>query len=300
MTNTWIIVADDARIANLVSTARAIGGELTAAVIGSRELAQEVAAGVDRAVWLGDTGEAPAESLAVQATRLVEQARPDVVLGAARDAERVLLGAIAAGLKAPLLTMPREITVADGVVTVSHAIFGGIAEETVAVHGTVAVMLDGGGSLPAGQGVVEEAVAVVPATMKVLATSAADTAQVDLGRAKRIVSVGRGLRSQEDLSLIEQLATALGAEVACSRPIAEALGWLSTDRYIGVTGQHVAPQLYVAVGISGQLQHVVGSRAAGTVVVVNSDENAPYFAEADYGIVGNLYDVVPALIAALG
>lgn len=99
--------------------------------------------------------------------------------------------------------------------------------------------------------------------------------------------------------MVEELAKALDAEIACSRPLAEGLGWLSRDRYIGVTGQHVHPDLYVAVGISGQLQHVVGCRDAGTVVVVNCDAKAPYFGECDYGIVGDLAQVVPALTAAL-
>jgi electron transfer flavoprotein alpha subunit len=123
---------------------------------------------------------------------------------------------------------------------------------------------------------------------------------VDLSRAHRIVSVGRGCKSRDDLALVDALAKALGAEVACSRPLAEGLEWFTHDRYVGVTGQHVAPELYVALGISGQLQHVVGSRGAATVVVVNTDADAPYFAEADFGVVGDLTKVIPALIDALG
>lgn len=300
MTSNWIIVAGDARVANLVAAARGIGGEVVALVVGGRDVASQVAGQVDRAIWLGDPGDAPVESMAGPVADAVKDARPNVVLAATRDAERVLLGAIAASLPACLITMPRDFTVDGDSITIRHAMLGGVAEETVKVTGTVVVAMDGGGSLPAGEGVVEEAVVAVPQTLTVLATDPPDKAQVDLGRAKRIVAVGRGLRSQEDLKLIEQLASSLDAEVACSRPIAEALGWLSADRYIGVTGQHVSPELYVAVGLSGQLQHVVGARGANTVVVINNDPNAPYFAEADYGIVGDLYDVVPALTSALG
>lgn len=99
--------------------------------------------------------------------------------------------------------------------------------------------------------------------------------------------------------MIEELATATKAEVACSRPLAEGLDWLGKDRYIGVSGQHIAPELYFAIGISGQLQHMVGVRGAGTIVAINSDPNAPVFKDADYGLVGDLYTIVPALIDAL-
>jgi electron transfer flavoprotein alpha subunit len=124
-------------------------------------------------------------------------------------------------------------------------------------------------------------------------------APADLTRAARIVAVGGGLRAAEDLALIEALAAALDAEVGCTRPVAEGLGWLPRDRYIGVSGAHVAPELYVAVGISGQLQHMAGCRDAGTVVAINTDPQAPIMAQADYAVVGDLYAVVPALTRAL-
>ena len=91
----------------------------------------------------------------------------------------------------------------------------------------------------------------------------------------------------------------MGGELACSRPLAEGVDWLPKERYIGISGQHIAPELYVAVGISGQLQHMVGVRDAGVIVAVNSDKNAPVFGQCDYGVVGDLYQVVPALTAAL-
>ena len=99
--------------------------------------------------------------------------------------------------------------------------------------------------------------------------------------------------------MLADLAGALGGELACSRPLAEGVDWLPKERYIGISGQHIAPDLYVAVGISGQLQHMVGVRDAKVIVAVNSDKAAPIFTQCDYGIVGDLYDVVPALTAAL-
>jgi electron transfer flavoprotein alpha subunit len=121
---------------------------------------------------------------------------------------------------------------------------------------------------------------------------------VDLSQAERIVAAGRGIKSQENLKIVEQLAQALGAEVAASRPICDA-GWLPMDRQIGSSGQTVAPKLYLALGISGAIQHLVGMKGARTIVAINKDPDAPIFEIADYGIVGDLFEVVPALIAEL-
>ena len=121
---------------------------------------------------------------------------------------------------------------------------------------------------------------------------------VDLTQAERIVSVGRGIKGQEHLAVVQQLAEALGAEIAASRPICDA-GWLPMERQIGSSGQTVAPKLYLALGISGAIQHVVGMKGARTIVAVNKDADAPIFEVADFGIVGDLFEVVPAMIAAL-
>jgi electron transfer flavoprotein alpha subunit len=117
---------------------------------------------------------------------------------------------------------------------------------------------------------------------------------VDLSKAEVIIAVGRGIKSQENLALAERLAEALGGEIAASRPICDA-GWLPIDRQIGSSGQTVAPKLYVALGISGAIQHLVGMKNASTIVAVNKDAEAPIFDIADYGIVGDLFEVVPAL-----
>ena len=122
---------------------------------------------------------------------------------------------------------------------------------------------------------------------------------VDLTQAERIVAVGRGIKGQEHVPLAQELARSLGAELAASRPICDS-GWLPMDRQIGSSGQTVSPKLYVALGISGAIQHLVGMKGSRTIVAVNKDADAPIFEVADYGIVGDLFEVVPALVAALG
>lgn len=121
---------------------------------------------------------------------------------------------------------------------------------------------------------------------------------VDLSQAERIVAVGRGIKGQEHIALAEKLALALGAQLAASRPICDS-GWLPMERQVGSSGQTVAPKLYIALGISGAIQHVVGMKGARTIVAINKDADAPIFEIADYGIVGDLFEIVPAMIAEL-
>jgi electron transfer flavoprotein alpha subunit len=118
---------------------------------------------------------------------------------------------------------------------------------------------------------------------------------VDLTTAEIIVSVGRGIKEKENIPVVEELAKVLGAELAASRPICDA-GWLPMERQVGSSGQTVAPKVYMAVGISGAIQHLVGMKGAKTIVAINKDANAPIFEVADYGIVGDLFEVVPALV----
>ena len=121
---------------------------------------------------------------------------------------------------------------------------------------------------------------------------------VDLSSAERVVSVGRGIGEADNIELARKLAAALGAELAASRPICDN-GWLPLERQVGSSGQSVAPKLYLALGISGAIQHVVGMKGSRTIVAINKDESAPIFEIADYGIVGDLFEVVPKLIEEL-
>ena len=168
------------------------------------------------------------------------------------------------------------------------------------MSGPVALLL-AGGSVPSadGAGAPIEEVSAPPLGVKVIETRTYGFDEVDLNAAHRVIGIGRGLKAKEDLALIEELARAVGAEIACTRPVAEGLNWMGKDRYIGSSGAHIAPQLYLTVGISGQLQHMVGATGAETIVGINTDANAAIFTQTDYGLVGDLYQLVPAITAAL-
>jgi electron transfer flavoprotein alpha subunit len=184
----------------------------------------------------------------------------------------------------------------DGHLMADRYCYGGLVTGTYALQRPRTVLTMAG--ISNGDGV-DAAPAVGGDGVKVLTGRVPLEQTADLGAARRIVAVGRGLRDAGDLPMVEELADALGAAVACTRPLAEDLGWLPKERQVGLTGHTVRPELYLALGISGQVQHVVGMRDSDVVVAVNTNPAAPIFEVADIGAVGDLYEIVPRLVDAL-
>jgi electron transfer flavoprotein alpha subunit len=149
------------------------------------------------------------------------------------------------------------------------------------------------------EGVIRELPAPPASVLKVVSRTPKERESVDITEAKIVVCVGRGVEKKEDVELARELARALGGEVGCSRPVAEELRWLPEDVYLGISGKKIKPDLYVGLGVSGQIQHVTGIRDSKVIFAINKDENAPIFEAADYGIVGDLYQVVPMLIQTI-
>ena len=299
MTITWIL-AEDTAVADLVRAARGLGHEVAAAVVGSHDLAAAVAAGgVDRCIWFGEPADNAIEAFAGAVADVVAAGGPGAVLAAPRPASRALLGAVAARLGAPVLVGVTDLALDGDDVVITHDVLGGVARRTERCSGAACLVLDGGGVLESGDMVTIEETSADPMSVTVIEDRPSALPQIDLGAAKRVVAIGRGLRAKEDLADVELLAKAMGAAVACSRPVAEGSGYLPKDRYVGVSGRTLSPELYLALGISGQVQHTVGCRGARTIVAVNTDTDAPFFRECDYAVVGDLYEFVPALTEAL-
>lgn len=302
MSSTWVLATDERGLASAVAAARGAGGTVSAVVVGPRDLADAAAAaGPDDVVWLRPDDGVPAEAYAAQVAVAAEAAGVRVLVSSTAPAARVLLGAAAARLGAAVVPSAVGLAVDGDAVVVERLAIGGAVLETVASSGPVAVIFAGEDvPTPGTAAPVAELPADVPgADVRVERREPAAVGTSGVRAAARVVSVGRGLKAREDLAVVQALADALGAEIACSMPIADDFGWVAKERYIGRSGQHIAPRLYLALGISGTPQHMEGVRDARVVAAVNNDPKASVFRTADYGIVGDLYEVVPALIAAL-
>jgi electron transfer flavoprotein alpha subunit len=298
----WIIATDTARLGGILNAARQLGGHVTAAVIGSRSLADAVAAaGPDQLRWYACRDGAPAEAYASQVAEAVQKAAARVVLSSTAPAARVVLGAAAAKLGAAVISSVQALAVEGDKVKVSRAAAQGKAVEILDATGAVACIFDGEDVAPAAShpATVEEVLATDPGdSLRVVETIPDTGGSAGLRTAARVVSAGLGIRAKGDLTLIEDLAAALGAEIACTLPVCDDMRWYGPERVVGRSHNQIAPDLYIAVGISGQPQHAVGVRDAKVVVVINNDPKATFFKICDYGIIGDLYKVVPALTAA--
>ncbi len=310
-TKVIIFTEKPALLAELVQAAAFDQGsdvEITALLIGAEESARQAAMlGLRRVYWLAPAPEGALieDSLPVL-HRLVEDHQPDAVFVGGTTRGRLIAARLAARLDVTVLTDVKEITQQDRKLTIRHMIFGGGAEriESPLTRPWLATIPAGAFPPAAPSGV--EKTEILPQAWPnsesksiVRERRPRGTTTVNLAAAKKVVCPGRGLVHKEDLGMIEDLAGLLGAEIACTRPLAEGLDWLPRERYIGISGANIKPDLYLGVGVSGQVQHTVGMSESRIVVAINKDKDAPIFSQSDYGIVGDLYAVVPALIEAL-
>ena len=290
-----------------IAAAQLAGGPVKVAVLGSGidGVANELkSADVAEIVTVDDAAlkDYTADGFVMALEQLIAAENPDRVFLPHTYQTRDFAPALAARIKRPLVT--DCIAVKDGGYV--RPVFQGKLQADVAVDGPhMATFQIGAFRADAmksgGSAAVREATIQIDASkirQKPEAPFKEAKQAVDLSQAERIVSVGRGIKGQEHLQLAQQLAQAMGAEIAASRPICDA-GWLPMDRQIGSSGQTVAPKLYVALGISGAIQHLVGMKGSRTIVAINKDPDAPIFEIADYGIAGDLFEVVPALITEL-
>jgi electron transfer flavoprotein alpha subunit len=239
------------------------------------------------------------------AAALLDAAGDDTraVLVADAPAAREALARFAVSRGSSIASMVDALELAEDGLVARRSIYGGVADGLIALKTLPAACLFSGGKFegaPSGAAVPVES-RTVPAPVYDI-THVADQAvekTVDLTGASVVVSVGRGFAKRDDLALVDPLVERLGAELGCSRPIAEDFKWLPKERLVGLTGESVTAGLYLAIGISGQVQHLTGIKDAKVVAAVNNDPKAPIVRNADYVVVGDLYKVVPELVNAL-
>ena len=297
-----------------IAAAQQAGGPVKIAVVGKSvdAVAGELAAADAAEVVQADhdaLGDYTADGYVLAAAALIEQEKPSLVFLPHTYQTRDYAPALAARLRRALVTDVTAVRQQDGALVYTRPVFQGKLNADVAPAGPaphiVTFQIGAYRADAATRGA--SAAPVRKASVDVDASKIRQRPEppfkeakqaVDLSQAERIVAVGRGIKGQENLKLAEQLAQAMGAEIAASRPNCDS-GWLPMDRQIGSSGQTVAPKLYVALGISGAIQHLVGMKGSGTIVAINKDVDAPIFEVADYGMAGDLFEIVPAVIAEL-
>jgi electron transfer flavoprotein alpha subunit len=299
-----------------VAAAQALagGGEVNLAVIGSavEDVAQELAAagvGTVNIVQHEALGAYTPDGFAIAVDALIKTISPEFVLLAHTYQARDFAPLAAARANKSLITDVTGVIGTGVDATFTRPMFQGkLAAQVKPIGESPAIVTIqigafradavNRGNAPAQVSRVEVLMSATAIRQRPEAPFQEAKAAVDLGQAERIVSVGRGIKAQDKLPIAEALAKAMGAELAASRPICDS-GWLPMERQIGSSGQTVAPKLYVALGISGAIQHLVGMKGSRTIVAINKDADAPIFEVADYGIVGDLFDIVPAIVSEL-
>lgn len=304
----WVFSDTPSRLPELMSGAQAVGEKVNAFVLNEADSATACHLGADH-VWLlsGKPEDRMIEDYAAAMAETIRQhSEGGAVLLPNTRRGKLLAAKLGYRLSATVSNDASEVALQDGKAAVKHMVYGGLAIGAETIASPFAVITLSSGTFDAQQpdasrsGEMHTVQWQAPATAVTrTATQARQSNSVDLDKARLVVSVGRGIGSKENISLAEALCQTIGAELACSRPVAENEKWMEHERYVGISNLMLKPELYLAVGISGQIQHMVGANGAQTIFAINKDKNAPIFQYADFGIVGDALKILPALTAAL-
>lgn len=307
LSSVWVFSDSDARLPELIGGARAVGEFVRVFTLSDAQSALAFRLGVDQVCQLqGKPEDRMVEDYADTMVATIREAGQGMVMLPATRRGKLLAARIGARLNAAVSNDISALTVKEGQVVTSHMVYGGLAiGEEALLSACCVVTVNSGAFEPAAESAVStgepvrlEWIAPAHAVIRT-AVQRRESHAVNIDKARLVVSVGRGIGGPQNLPLAEALCAAIGAELACSRPVAENEKWMPHERYVGISNLIIKPDLYLAVGISGQIQHMVGANGAQTIVAINKDKNAPIFQYADYGIVGDLQRILPALTGQL-
>lgn len=301
MSELWVISEQTGTVLELLAHAKGLAqGEKIIAYTFSEEGAQAAARqGADAVVRLAD-GKRP-EAWVNTLSERAQALQPAAILWGSSKRGKEMAARVAAALDTGLITECIKVK-REQEFSTKRYIYGGlcIATEVTKAQPFMATMAaKTAEALPEGPAVPIEVLSGAEEACRVLELRPNQTTS-NLGDAQVVVCVGRGVAKPEDIELARRLAQVLGGEVGCTRPVAEDLHWMPEENYIGISGQVIKPAVYIGIGVSGQIQHVAGIRDAKTILAIEKNENAPILEAADYALVGDLYEILPALLRALG
>ncbi|WP_332236765.1 electron transfer flavoprotein subunit alpha/FixB family protein [Sporolactobacillus sp. KGMB 08714] len=302
----WVITETANEAFGFISKASEMGEKIAVFTGGTSEQAAECYKyGASEVTLLKLPEETLWEQYAVALAPLALREKPELILISATKRGKTLAAYLGGLIDGPVLTEIKSLKQEEGKLLVSRAIYGGLAEKqlVISMNKSVIVTADTGsfnkkvvndtsGNVAFLSPRIENSPVLLERTQK-------EKASVNLADADIVIGVGRGFGSEGNIRYAKELADLLGGEVACSRPVTEDLHWMPEERYLGISGQVIKPDLYLCAGISGQIQHVYGIRDAKRIVAINKDENAPIFKVSDYYIVGDLVEILPEISAAL-
>ncbi len=300
MSEIWVISEQTATVLELIAHAKGLArGEKIVAWTFSAAGAQQAAChGADLVMHMNS--EHRPEAWVDTIIERAQQTGPNAILWGTSKRAKEMAARVAAALDTGLITECIKVQ-REQQFTTERYVYGGlcVANESTSnlpFMATMAAKLIE--ALPEGPAVDVEVLSGADEASKVVELRA-NLGTSNLGDANVVVCVGRGVAKEEDIELARRLAKVLGGEVGCTRPVAEDLHWMPEENYIGISGQVIKPTVYIGLGVSGQIQHVAGIRDAKTIIAIDRNENAPILEAADYGLVGDLYEILPALLNAL-
>jgi electron transfer flavoprotein alpha subunit len=311
MAGIWIFAENRSQALELLSIARSLADELNTKVSalvfkGGPDEQELLDCGADEIMYMPALAADQAlDSYVPVITETARKTDPDIFLLPATSACRDFAARIANRLETGLCSNCIGLKLEGQDVVMERLAYGGAAVQKVVCEcrPVMATIMPGtfnaAIAAPGRKGSISELPGPSASAVKILEKKAKEKAARNITESRVIVSVGRGFEKQEDLGMAKELADLLGGEIACTRPISEEMKWLPEELCIGLSGVQVKPELYIGIGVSGQIQHVTGIRNSKVIAAINKDENAPIFGVADLGIVGDLYDVLPKIVKEL-
>lgn len=303
--NVWIITDSQDSIGELCSGSHQLSDQVSVVLFGDQEDAKAaIAYGADSVYLFPKTGVIEGHSKSI--AQLLRENNAQVVMVHPSGSGRLIAGKVAALLGVAMVSNMSSITASGEEIVVEHMVYGGVGfrKEKILSESVVVTVASGTFEAIAADAsrvgsIVEMTAAADETGIRIIETKAKQGEVVNLAAAKKVVGVGRGFTKEEDLKMAEDLSALVGAELACTRPIAEGEKWMTKDRYIGVSGVMLKPDVYVALGVSGQIQHMVGVNPSRIMIAINKDKNAPIFKSVDFGLVADINTALPKIVEKL-